>query len=131
MGGRGTGKHATQRMGGGNLMSLQSLIDLRTKHRMAPNAVWVIVGNPPKWLHDDPSMVVIRPGAKNLDLRALVGLHVDVIEIGNDGATLLRVMNAVESANPKTKSLACMAGVAGLNAEHEQCLERARRLLCT
>lgn len=112
-------------------MSLQSLIDLRTLRKKAPSAVWVIVGNPPRWLEDSPGIVVVRPTAKTNDLRALVGLNVDVIEVNGGGPMLLRVLDQVEAANPKTKSLACIAGVVGLNEEHEKCLERARRLLCS
>ncbi len=111
-------------------MSLQSLIDLRTKHRVAPSAVWVIVGTPPKWLEDSPGVVIVKPGSKSLDLRALVGLNVDVIAIGNDGKTLASVMDAVDAAKPKTKSIACAQGVVGLSEDHERCLEKARRLLC-
>ncbi len=109
-------------------MSLQALINLRTRHHVAPASIWVLVGNAPKWIEDCPSMVTVRPGDKNFDFRALVGLHVAVIELGSEWATLERVIEAIELAKPKTISLACESGISGLNADHELCLERARRL---
>lgn len=113
-------------------MSLQSLINLRTKYKKAPTSVMVLVGNAPKWMDDTPGVVVVKTGAKSIDLRALIGLHVDVIEVsGADAKTTADVMTAVEAANPKTKSIACRNGVIGVSAEHEKFLERVRRLLCS
>lgn len=110
-------------------MSLQSLIKLRIQQRMAPDAVWVLVGNVPAWMEDTPATVMVRPGCLNFDFRALIGLHVDVFELGNHWNLLDKVMTALELAPPKSRGLACLAGVAGLNPAHELFLDKAHRMM--
>ena len=110
-------------------MSLQSLIALRTKTKKAPDAVWVLVGDVPAWVEDAPNTVIVKPGHSDFDFRGLIGLHVDVIEIGDHNSLLDHVFQAVDAAKPKSKGLVCLAGVAGLNAEHERVLTEARRMM--
>jgi hypothetical protein len=110
-------------------MSISNLIELRTKTRQAPDAVWVLVGDVPAWVEDLPDTVIVKPGHSNFDFRALIGLHVDVIEVGNHGSLIGRVFEAVEAAKPKSRGLACLAGVAGLNEAHERVLTEAQRMM--
>lgn len=110
-------------------MSISSLIELRTKTRQAPDAVWVLVGDVPAWVEDAPDTVIVKPGHSNFDFRALIGLHVDVIEIGDHNSLLDHAIRAVESAKPKSNGLVCLAGVAGLNEAHERVLTEARRMM--
>lgn len=111
-------------------MSLQSLTALRVKHHVKPMSVWVIVGDAPAWIEDAPSIVIVKPGAKDFDFRAFVGLQIDVIAMGDDWPTLDRVLTAIDDANPKSTSISGPAGTVGLNEEHARCLDRARRLIC-
>lgn len=110
-------------------MSLQNLIALRIKSRKAPAAVWVLVGNVPDWVDDAPDTVIIKPGHADFDFRALIGLHVDVIEIGDHGKLVDQVFMSLDRAKPKSMGLACLAGVAGLNQDHERVLEEAKRMM--
>lgn len=110
-------------------MSIKALIDLRTKHRMMPNAVWVLLGDVPTWLEDGPDTVIIRPGHQDFDFRALIGTHVDIFEIGDHWELFDKVCTAVEAAKPRSKGMACRSGVAGLNAVHERVLSEALRLM--
>lgn len=112
-------------------MSIKSLIDVRVNYGVAPPVIWVIVGNYPKWIEDAPDWILIKSGEKNIDLRAVTGLHVDVFEIGNECITLDRVLNALDKAKPKSRGLVCLAGIAGLNENHETYLEKANRILCS
>lgn len=111
-------------------MSLKSLIELRTKHRMAPAAVWVLVGDIPAWIEEAPDTVLVRPGHSDFDFRPLIGLHVDVFELGDNFSVLDKVIAAIDESHPKSRGLACKAGVAGLNEKHERVLQRAMELLC-
>ena len=110
-------------------MSLQSLIELR-KSGSVPNAVWVIVGKPPKWLPDSPDYIVVGPNDTNTDFRALVGLHVDVFDLGNQECHLNAICDAIDASKPKTNGIACSDGFSGLNAAHESMLRRTWELLC-
>ena len=109
---------------------LQTLIALRTKG-YAPNAVWIIVGKTPRWLPDSPAHIVIGPGDTSHDFRAVVGLHVDVFDLGNQECHLNAILGALDASKPKTNGIACKDGVSGLNARHEAMLKRTLELLCT
>ena len=112
-------------------MSLQSLTKLRIEKRRAPPIVWVLVGNIPKWIEEhSPDMVAIRPGATDFDFRALIGLHVDVFELGDHCALLEKTLTALDSVHPKSRGLACLCGVAGTSPEHERILKNAKEHLC-
>lgn len=111
-------------------MSLESLSALRSKRRLAPDAVWVLVGDVPAWLDDaSPDTVKIRPGCRDFDFRPLIGLHVDVFELGDHLDLLERTLKALEAAKPKSQGLACLAGVAGLNEAHERVLRESKRMM--
>jgi len=111
-------------------MSLQELIDSRIAGRIPP-VVWVIVGNNPKLSISGPSVVTIRPheDAKRMDLRALIGLHVDLFELGDHPELFDAVSLAVDAAKPKATGLATIHGVSGLNKNHESVLRRALEAL--
>jgi len=111
-------------------MSLQELIDARIAGRIPP-VVWVIAGNNPKLSIGGPSVVTIRPheDAKRMDLRALIGLHVDVFELGHHPELFEAVALAIDAAKPKTTGLAAIQGVSGLNDQHESVLRRALEAL--
>ena len=110
-------------------MSLQSLIDLRLSGS-APSSVWVIVGKRPAWLPDSPDYIEIGPNDKTTDFRALVGLHVDVFDLGNRECHLNAILGAIGASKPKSNGIACPEGVSGLNARHESMLKRTLELLC-
>jgi hypothetical protein len=111
-------------------VSLQTLINLR-RQKVAPASVWLLVGDKPAWLTGrEPDLIHVPATTRQIDLRALIGLHVDVIECGDHYAALDAVLEALDSAKPKSRGLACLAGVAGLNPAHERILDNARRMLC-
>lgn len=112
-------------------MSLESLTNLRLSGK-APTAVWVIAGDAPKLPIESPSVVTIstRDDVPRLDLRALVGLHVDVFECGNHPEFMESVLRAVDAAKPKSNGLVCTGGISGLNDAHERVLRRVWELVC-
>jgi len=99
-------------------MSLQSLAALRTSGR-APAAVWVVVGNCPDSIKHLPDTVAVAGQPAAMDWRAVVGLHVDVFDLGEDSVLLDQTIEAIERANPLAVGVACTAGVVGLSDEHE------------
>jgi len=112
-------------------MSLESLRSLRRQgHR--PGVVWVIVGNAPAWLDDGADTVTVRPGAnpRFMDLRPLVGLDVDIIELARDDALMASTMDAVEAADARVIGVVGSAGVTARSTGHERVLQKARELLC-
>lgn len=112
-------------------MSLDALTNIRLSGK-APTAVWLIAGDAPKVAIESPSVVTVSPrdDVPRLDLRALVGLHVDVFESGDYPELLDKVLTAVDAAKPKSTGLACKAGICGLNDAHERVLRRVRELIC-
>ena len=112
-------------------MSLQSLTNLRL-NKMVPQAVWVIVGDVPSWIEDTEDTILIRPIAKpkHMDFRPLVGLHVDIFEIGDHFRLTEDARTAIEASKPKSLGFACALGVAGLNERHERGLSKALELMC-
>lgn len=112
-------------------MSLKDLTSARLAGRVPP-MVWVIVGDAPKDRLDGPSVVTISPAddVRRMDLRALIGLHVDVFELGDHPALFDAAVLAVDAAKPKTTGIACAYGVSGLNEKHEAVLRRAREMMC-
>lgn len=99
------------------------------RHGVSPRAVWVYVGKPPKWVTAEPDVIVVTANPRSIDWRPLVGLHVDVVEVGNQGPLFFQTVNAAETGKPRSIGIACRAGVAGLNPDHEQLLTRLRRQL--
>lgn len=112
-------------------MSLQDLTDARIAGRVPP-MVWVIVGDKPKSKVSGPGFVTIGPtdDVRRMDLRALIGLHVDVFEMGEHPALFDAAVLAVDAAKPKTTGLSTASGASGVNEKHEAALRRAREVLC-
>jgi hypothetical protein len=111
-------------------MSLQDLTEARMAGRVPP-MVWVIVGDKPRAQIEGPAVVAITPkdDVRRMDLRALIGLHVDVFELGDHPELFDAAVLAVDAAKPKTTGLSTAFGVSGLNEKHEAVLRRARELL--
>ena len=111
-------------------MSLQDLTEARIAGRVPP-MVWVIVGDKPKSNLTGPGVVTINPSddVKRMDLRPLIGLHVDVFELGDHPALFAAAALAVDAAKPKTTGFASASCVSGLNEKHEAVLRRAREIL--
>ena len=96
---------------------------------IAPPGVFVYVGKPPKWVEEAADVIVVERNPRAIDWRPLVGLHVDVVEVGDQGPLFFQTVHAAESGKPRSIGIACRNGVAGLNAEHEQLLKRLQRQL--
>lgn len=113
-------------------MSLESLSNLRRHRFKKPAAVWVLVGNAPKWYLDQPDTIFVRPGQdpREMDWRAVTGLHVDVFECGDFYKLWMATVDAIEAAKPASAGFVCKAGCAGMNWDHEVVLERAQAMLC-
>ena len=111
-------------------MSLQDLTDARIAGRVPP-MVWVIVGDKPKAKLTGPGVVTIGPtdDVRRMDLRPLIGLHVDVFELGEHPALFDAAALAVDAAKPKTTGISTASGVSGLNEKHELALRRTREIL--
>ena len=105
-------------------MTLEALIKVRTSG-MKPPSVWVLVGNVPKWVEDDAKTVIVcQPG--EFDFRALVGLHVNVIEV-ESSPLMDKVLTAVDRAKPKSMNICGAAGTVGMGTRP---MEKMRELLC-
>lgn len=100
--------------------------------RKVPPAVWVIVGDIPVVQLDGPGIVRIDPSddVRSLDLRPLVGLHVDVFELGDHQALFDLTAKVIDAAKVKTTGLANRHGVSGVSDAHERVLKRTMELLC-
>lgn len=112
-------------------MSLQDLTYLRISGKV-PASVWIVVGDRPRMQMDGPDLVLIRPtdDVKRLDLRALVGLHVDVFENGDYPELFDAAASAIDAAKPKATGLARRGMASGINDQHEAVLRRAWEALC-
>ncbi len=95
----------------------------------SPVSVFVFVGKPPKWVEPGPDVIVVERNPRAIDWRPLIGLHVDVVEVGDQGPLFFQTVQAAESGKPRSICIACRNGVAGLNDEHEQLLKRLQRQL--
>lgn len=109
-------------------MSLQSLTNMR-RGGSAPAAVWVVVGNCPDSIKHLPDTIAVADKPEAMDWRPVVGLHVDVFDLGADGWLLAKTMDAIEAANPKAIGVACDVGVLGLDESHKRALWRIWRHL--
>jgi hypothetical protein len=109
-------------------VSLESLSKLRASGR-APAALWVVVGNCPDSIKALPDTIAVTSKPSAMDWRPVMGLHVDVFDLGNDNALLGETIDAIERALPKAVGVACDAGTVGLSEEHEFTLNAIRRHL--
>ena len=96
---------------------------------IAPPGVFVYVGKPPKWVTEAPDVIVVERNPRAIDWRPLIGLHVDVVEVGDQGDLYRETVQCAETGKPRSIGLLCRDGIAGLNPDHEQLLTRLRRQL--
>lgn len=95
----------------------------------SPVSVFVFVGKPPKSVAPGPDVIVVERNPRAIDWRPLIGLHVDVVELGDQGDLYRETVRCAETGKPRSIGLLCRDGVAGLNDEHEQLLKRLQRQL--
>ncbi|PUA95495.1 hypothetical protein C8C99_0295 [Acidovorax sp. 107] len=95
----------------------------------SPVSVFVFVGTPPKSVETGPDVIVVERNPRAIDWRPLIGLHVDVVEVGDQGDLYRETVQCAETGKPRSIGLLCRAGIAGLNAEHEQILARLQRTI--
>lgn len=110
-------------------MSLDSLRSMRRSGRR-PEAIVVIVGKPPGWMDDSPGVVVIDRDPGMMDLRALIGIPIHLIDIQPDAALLLQAMDATEAAGVKVLGACSNIGACGVDEKHENAMRRYRENLC-
>lgn len=109
-------------------MATAALAGMRRNGR-SPRSVWVYVGKPPKYITQKPDVMVVDKNPKTIDWRAVVSLHVDVVEVGNNAALLLATLDCIEAAKPKSIGVASRAGVIGINDDHTQLLQKLMRTI--
>ena len=109
-------------------MSLETLAKLRVQGG-APAAIWVVVGNCPESIRALPDTIAVTANPSAMDWRPVVGLHVDVFDLGEDDWLLAQTMDAIEAAGPKAMGVACNVGVLGLSEQHERAMTRIWRHL--
>lgn len=95
----------------------------------SPVSVFVFVGKPPKSVEPGPDVIVVERNPRAIDWRPLIGLHVDVVEVGDQGDLYRETVQCAETGKPRSIGLLCRDGIAGLNPDHEQLLTRLRRQL--
>ncbi|MEJ7932552.1 hypothetical protein WG922_21460 [Ramlibacter sp. AN1015] len=110
-------------------MSLESLLRLR-RTGSRPPTVTVIVGTPPAWLDTSaPDKVVIDSDPARLNLHALYGMEVNLIDIQPDTDLLLKAMDATAAAGARPLGACTHEGACGVSAEHELSMRRYRENL--
>lgn len=110
-------------------MSLSTLQQVRRSGRR-PSGVIVLVGKPPRWHVDTPGIVVIDRAPAMLDLRALVGMPIHLIDLQSDEALLRQAMDATQAAGAVVKGACSAVGACGVSLEHETAMRRYREGLC-
>jgi len=112
-------------------VSLETLLQLRRAGHRPAGPVTVIVGKPPAWLEtSDPAKVVIDRDPAGMDLHALVGLPIHLIDIQPDTARLMAAMDATDRAGARPMGACSAAGACGVSPEHELAMSRYRERLC-
>ena len=108
-------------------MSLDQIRSLRRAGER-PNGVIVLVGTLPLDFDDGPGFAAITgPG---MDLRALVGLPVHLIDIQKDPEVFWKALETVEQDGAIVRGICCAAGECGATPEHERAMRRYRERLC-
>ncbi len=112
-------------------MSLETLAKLR-RARKRPQFAHVVLGDAPAWFGEGPGEVVIRPADRPefLDLRALVGIPIHVIELARDDARFEATVDALLAAGAHIDGLVSWAGATAETPEYEAALVRLREQLC-
>jgi hypothetical protein len=112
-------------------MSLATLVDMR-RLRLRPAAVTVVLGTTHAWVKDWANYVVIAPAdvPETMDLRALFGLPVILVEMERDDDRFPRVLTALEKAGARIEAIVTSAGPCGKDEEHERVLLNLRERLC-
>ena len=95
----------------------------------SPVSVFVFVGKPPKSVEPGPDVIVVGRNPRAIDWRPLIGLHVDVVEAGDQGDLYRETVQCVETGKPRSIGMLSRDGIAGLSPDHEQLLTRLRRQL--
>jgi hypothetical protein len=108
-------------------MSLDQLRNLR-RNGGRPRLVTVIVGTP-SVIDDDAHYVVIDREPALLDLRPLVGLPIQLIDVQKDADFLRRVMAATEEVGVKVMGASSAVGTFGVSPDHERVLSHYRELM--
>ena len=98
--------------------------------RRPTDPVTVIVGKPPAWMEDDASHVVIDRDPAGMNLHALVGLQIHLIDIQRDTSLLLKAMAATEKAGAIPLGACSAVGACGVSKEHEFAMTLYRETLC-
>jgi hypothetical protein len=111
-------------------MSLDTLRAMRMNHRR-PARVFVIIGQAPQGLSDEPDTVVIRANdnPRLMDFRPLIRLPVNVIDSGSHDALMDLTLDAVSAAGGRIEGIAGSAGIVGENPEHERLLKNFKEVL--
>lgn len=111
-------------------MSLESLKKLRIAG-YTPSFMQVLVGNIPAWWVDGTDSVTVRPGQspEAMDWRPVVGLHVDIFELGSHADLLERTGKAVDKSKGRIAGLARKGLFVGVNPAHERTLKKMWELI--
>jgi hypothetical protein len=112
-------------------MSLADLLEARRAGKK-PDHVLVLIGTKPKALDDGLDRVHIAPTDRPqlMDLRALVGCTVTVVETERNDPLFEQAVEALQAAGARIEGLVSSAGATGRDAEHETILTRMREHLC-
>lgn len=109
-------------------MSIRHLLNLRRTGKR-PDSVIVLVGKPRR-LDDGPGFVVIDRDPATLDLRALVGIRIHLIDVQADIDFFDAAAKATLAAGCTLLGACIATGAVGVSAEHERALVRYRESLC-
>jgi non-ribosomal peptide synthetase component F len=111
-------------------MSLTQLRDMRRAGSRPAAQIMVVVGSAPRGWDDRATEIVIDREPREMDLRPLVGLVVNVIDLRGDVDLTGRVLSELERARAAVVGLVGPYGETGMNPEHETLLRRYRETLC-
>lgn len=117
-------------------MSLDAIRTLRRAGQKPSGVVTILLGERPRWLEDDATVVVVRPAddPRLMDWRPLVGLWVATFSRGLQPERLLGVLAGLESVGAKLFGAADASGAypmtLGAGEEHRRNLQSTWELLC-
>lgn len=117
-------------------MSLDALRKLRRAGHQPVAPVWIVIGNRPRWLEDDATVVVVRDAddPRFMDWRPVLGLLVAIFALDQEPTRQLQVLEAVQLAGARIFGCADTTGayplLEGADARHEAVLRHAWEGLC-